>query len=235
MEAQSSVDSLQSILSQVSSHSDLSTVDFTRYQNLTVRSTNLTLECLQQTIARLQGGGSTSLIRLSPTPSFMSILSRTQLNPHRICANAIAYRKDYSSFREMTTTIPHKEDQEWRCDHSSCATSVFKIALTLQTPQRSSIWIMAHGVFKAHCERAGWTCIWHIVHGDCRTRFGTLQDLLLHMREHHVKVGTNARTTRIHGSPDLQSLVRPSALSCGFGAIIDGHDVSDDNYIFPDR
>jgi len=66
---------------------------------------------------------------------------------------------------------------------------------------------------------------------DCYLRFSTERDLLQHLRSHHVVLGLDAMSTKIHASVDLQSLTQPSAKTCGFGAKINGLAVPDTNYI----
>jgi len=90
-------------------------------------------------------------------------------------------------------------------------------------------------MLKAHGVQGGWTCIWRIVDKDCYLRLANERDLLQHLKSHHVVLGRDARSTKIHASVDLQSLTKPSALSCGFGAKINGLVVPDENYITSKR
>jgi hypothetical protein len=241
IEAQSEINSLQSLLRQLVSQRDfIFTPDFSTYQTMVDRSRNLTLESLHQLTGRLITAASTtslgsgsSLISGSTSISLQSLtLGRTQLNFHNICKNARLYREDCFEFEQLTNVVPNTNDKEWTCKH--CNMVVARVALTLSPPSADRIWISAAGMLKAHCAREpgkadGWTCIWPVVEQECNARFDGEKKLLQHMKKYHVALGNQGQSSTLHWPADIRCR-RPE--TCGYGAMIGGQVMQDSESCF---
>ena len=242
IEAQSIINSLQSLLSPLASQRDIIFApDFSQYQTMADQSRRLTLESLHQLTGRLISA-TPSTISLSSGSSLTSgstavssqslMLSRTRLNFHNICKNARLYRENCYEFEQLTVKVPNGNNEEWTCTH--CNLVVSKVSLRLSSPSTDLIWITAAGMFKAHCTRVsgradGWTCIWTMVSSECQMRFDSEKQLLQHMKKRHVEIGSQGQNSTIHWSADLR---QRSPDTCGFGATIGGQLMQDSEFCF---
>jgi hypothetical protein len=149
-----------------------------------------------------------------------AMTSRTGLNLHNICENALLYRQNAKEFNTLTKVVA--PNREWSCRH--CKRNLSQAKLRLSSQNADCIWITAAGMLKSHCSLTkesapGWTCIWTTVSSDCHLRFADENHLLKHMKQHHVRVGGEGRDTHVDWPADMRC---KSAGTCGFGATIGG-------------
>jgi hypothetical protein len=207
-------------------------------RDLTIQSlqhATTSLAAIASTISLVSNSSLSSSSTMTTASSSFSLqqvsYGRTQLNVHNICNNAILYRQNVE-FAKLAYEIPNTHPKEWEC--GNCKMTVSKLVGNISN---DSIWIDAQGFFKAHCERQsgradGWTCIWPIVSTECRSRYDSEKELLLHMKNHHLVPESPGQPTYLHWPADLHN---KNAKTCGFGGTIGGRHLheSNANFKFP--
>jgi hypothetical protein len=143
-----------------------------------------------------------------------------------LCPNAALYRRNQCVF-DSVAIFQHRASgiEEWACRH--CGTTVSRASMPLSsgTSSKDQVYITPVGFFKSHSAGKGegtWSCIWERRSEKCSQSFIRKRDLLLHMREIHVKSEGKKGMFIVDLPADEREL---NAAKCGYGVSLSGKEM----------
>ena len=139
----------------------------------------------------------------------------------------------YATFR-IFATFPVHSGRNHHHSGLHCNAEMFRVEAKLPGTDSDMLWMDEAGLFKSHCNKTtqasvAWSCIWPIQSTACmHARFCDERALLQHLKDVHVFVSRRAGDFRLQWPADLCGR---TVEGCGFGAIIAGRKMDNQNFV----